>query len=55
MTCFHCKKKVVILITCKCEKNFCVKHQLPEKHECCFIYEKHVIQKLTPPKKIDTI
>lgn len=28
--CFHCDKKTVIVITCKCEHLFCVKHQLPE-------------------------
>ena len=53
--CFHCKKKTVIMIQCKCLNSFCVKHQLPEKHNCTFVYEKHVLEKIQPVKKIETI
>ena len=52
--CFHCKKKTVVMIQCKCTQSFCVKHQLPEIHHCSFVYEKHIIEKI-PVKKIDTI
>ncbi len=53
--CFQCKKKTVILIQCKCNQSFCVKHQLPEKHNCTFTYEKHIIEKIPPAKKIEDI
>ncbi len=55
MFCVHCKKKSVILIHCKCDNQYCIKHQLPEKHNCTFVFEKHVIEKLPPTKKIDNI
>ena len=55
MKCFQCKKNTVIVITCKCEKVFCVKHQLPEKHECTFIFQKHEIEKIPLIKKIENI
>jgi hypothetical protein len=55
MKCFHCEKKTVVLITCKCEHVFCVKHQLPEKHVCTYVFPKHEIEKTPPTKKIETI
>jgi predicted nucleic acid binding AN1-type Zn finger protein len=55
MKCFQCEKKIIILITCKCEHVFCVKHQLPEKHVCTFVFPKHVIEKIDLTKKIATI
>jgi hypothetical protein len=55
MRCFHCEKKTVISITCKCEHVFCVKHQLPEKHVCTFIYPKHELEKISLTKKIESI
>ena len=53
--CFHCKKRSFILIDCKCEQSFCVKHQLPEKHKCSYVYEKHLIETIPLAKKIETI
>jgi len=55
MRCHECRKKIVIAITCKCEHVFCVKHQLPEKHVCSFVFEKHTIEPIPPTKKIDII
>lgn len=55
MSCAHCKKKTVILILCKCEQSFCVKHQLPEKHKCTYTFEKHAIEIIPPTKKIEVI
>lgn len=52
--CEHCNKRSAILIQCKCEKSYCIKHQLPEIHLCTFVYEKHEIEKI-PIKKIETI
>jgi predicted nucleic acid binding AN1-type Zn finger protein len=34
MKCFVCKKKVVIVVTCKCDKHLCLKHRMPEDHTC---------------------
>ena len=55
MFCQHCKKKTVIILTCKCEQFFCIKHQLPEKHQCTFQYEKHRIEIVPSTKKIEMI
>lgn len=55
MLCVHCKKKSHVILQCKCEKFFCVKHQLPEKHECTYNYEKHTIDKMPLSKKIELI
>jgi hypothetical protein len=41
--CEHCGKKpkpVRILFKCRCEKQFCKKCLLPEKHMCTFDYKK---------------
>jgi len=53
--CFQCEKKTVVTITCKCQHSFCVKHQLPEKHECTYIFQKHEVEKIELTKKIDSI
>ena len=55
MFCFQCKKKSVIILECKCEQFYCVKHQLPEKHHCTFKYKKHVIEPIPCNKKIEII
>ena len=35
----QCKRKTGLTATkCRCEKTFCPKHRLPEKHECTFDY-----------------
>jgi len=32
--CDYCKKKMLTLLTCKCDKHFCIKHCSPEQHDC---------------------
>lgn len=32
--CYHCNKKNNILINCKCDKKYCLKHIQPEIHKC---------------------
>jgi len=39
MKCSACKKKTVIVFTCKCSKEVCIKHRAPEDHECLHQYE----------------
>ena len=34
--CQKCNKHHLILIKCKCNKQFCIKHQSPHKHKCIF-------------------
>lgn len=41
-----CRKKltsVELIIICKCELVFCVKHRLAEHHECTYDYSKDKI------------
>ncbi len=39
--CFHCNKKIGLIVnTCKCEKEFCIKCRLPEIHNCTFDHHK---------------
>lgn len=34
-----CRKKLgLIKFTCRCEKDFCITHKLPESHQCTFNY-----------------
>ena len=37
MKCSHCKKKHAVLVICKCEKHFCLKHRVPEQHLCTHV------------------
>jgi hypothetical protein len=55
MICFFCKKRHIILITCKCNQSFCIKHNAPEDHECAVINELYKLELVEPPKKIDKI
>jgi len=55
MICFLCKKRNIILITCKCNQSFCIKHNLPEVHECTFVEELYKLEVVEPPKKVDKI
>ena len=55
MICFFCKKRNIILITCKCNQCFCIKHNAPEDHECIVINELYKLEVVEPPKKIDKI
>ncbi len=45
--CQKCKKKKLIIITCKCGKNFCLLHKCPEEHKCSFDYKKENKENLT--------
>ncbi len=43
-----CNKKLKLIelnLTCKCEKNYCLFHRLPEKHNCTFDYKYKSIMK----------
>lgn len=37
--CYKCNKSKMIIIKCKCERNFCIKCKLPETHKCKFDYK----------------
>ena len=50
-----CKKKCIIHFKCKCCKIFCIKHQLPEKHECEHKEELFVLDIQTFASKINYI
>lgn len=32
--CDFCKKKKLIVVYCSCNASFCLKHNLPNKHNC---------------------
>jgi hypothetical protein len=49
MKCAHCKKTNAILITCKCEKQFCIKHRHQE-HKCTHVDEPFKMEKLIKDK-----
>jgi len=37
-----CKRKTgLTAIKCRCEKTFCPRHRLPEKHTCSFDFRSH--------------
>ena len=55
MICFLCKKRKIILLTCKCENKFCIKHNSPEDHNCTVINELFKIEITDAPKKIEKI
>lgn len=44
MKCSICKKLSVIMFTCKCEKNVCLKHRMPEDHKCCVVNELFIVE-----------
>lgn len=39
--CDYCKKEKMILITCRCNKKFCIKHKDENNHNCAYDYKKH--------------
>jgi predicted nucleic acid binding AN1-type Zn finger protein len=54
--CFMCKKKFLIVIPCKCEQHFCMKHKDPETHDCSFNFKTGLCMGETIiPKKIEII
>ena len=44
----ECQAKIkpvdVIMGKCRCENIYCIKHRMPETHQCCYIFkmDKHV-------------
>tara|TARA_B100001093_G_C26166304_1_gene733755 strand:+ start:139 stop:366 length:228 start_codon:yes stop_codon:yes gene_type:complete len=59
--CEMCNKKLTLLsFTCKCNKKFCLDHQLPELHQCLFNFKnlgKDQIKTSNPiiqPNKIES-
>ena len=39
--CVVCNKKLGLMeYSCRCGQLFCIKHQLPEEHNCTFDYQK---------------
>ena len=55
MICFFCKKRNIILIKCKCDHSFCIKHNAPEDHECSVVNELYKLEVVEQPKKIEKI
>ena len=59
--CFVCKKNVIVKFICKCDNTFCIKHRMPEDHECTFNFKEHskkILEKQNPiiiGKKVDSI
>jgi hypothetical protein len=44
--CSNCKRKILIHILCKCEKEFCIECRFPELHSCGFDYKGDFQKKL---------
>jgi predicted nucleic acid binding AN1-type Zn finger protein len=44
MKCDKCKKTKLIILSCRCGKNYCQKHLLPEKHYCNYNYKEEKIK-----------
>ena len=39
--CPICNKKITLMdYTCRCGNSYCIKHRMPEDHNCTFDYEK---------------
>lgn len=57
--CDMCPKKLLVPMTCRCGKKFCVKHRTPEVHSCIYDFhqesEKPKLEKVVRPKLVDTI
>ena len=52
MKCTQCKKTHSVIVTCKCDKSFCLAHRLPEQHSCTYKVELFQIDKLVKEKII---
>ena len=37
--CAKCMKKALIMVTCKCEHNYCLTCRVPEVHNCQFDFQ----------------
>ena len=40
MSCAKCNKKLMITMNCQCLKTFCIKHRIPEDHDCTFDFKQ---------------
>jgi len=53
--CAYCQIKLnktqLVFMKCKCEKYYCNKHKIPEKHECTFDYKTAYQTKLAVNNK----
>ena len=38
--CTKCKKKTVLLVSCKCSNHYCLTCRMPEDHDCTFDFVK---------------
>ncbi len=59
-TCNFCNKKKMVLIKCLCGNSYCMKHNLPQNHNCIHRSESETSQILSREptgefKKIDKI
>lgn len=51
--CIICNKKVLMYFTCRCNNHYCIKHKLPENHNCNYDYKKDkIIMESIENKKI---
>ena len=50
MKCSFCNKKIIILITCKCEQTFCITHLPYDVHKCKHIDPLFSIEKIVKDK-----
>jgi len=41
--CEFCRKKSIIIITCKCGLNTCILHKAPEEHLCNFDFKNELV------------
>lgn len=41
--CFKCRKKHMVIVTCRCGHKFCTTHLNGETHDCSFEYTKHKV------------
>jgi hypothetical protein len=41
--CMHCKKKTMILLSCKCGKLLCIKHINCDKHKCDYDHKADIV------------
>ncbi len=37
----QCKKKTLMLVSCKCLNTYCLNCRMPEDHSCTFDFVKH--------------
>ena len=53
--CFQCNKKLSMMsFTCKCDKMFCIAHQIPHTHKCSYNHKQEkIIQIQNNNPKID--